>query len=132
MEYYPVTIYFNPPGFHFDYKTAALLASVSVHFIHQCEHADLITCQMMIHGRRGLCFADVQKLKLIRHLHEDMGVPLDVLDFLLLYRNRIKAMAREIEEMKRYIQMTERMHKDEILSLSGRSGEETDVDEISR
>ncbi len=73
MEYYPVTIYLNPPGFHFDYKTAALLASVSVHFIHQCEHADLVTCQMMMHGRRGLCFADVQKLKLIRHLHEDGG-----------------------------------------------------------
>ena len=130
MEHYPVTIYLNPPGFHFDYKTAAVLASVSVHFIHQCERADLITCQMMMHGRRGVCFADVQKLKLIRHFHEDMGVPLDTLDFLLLYRKRMKAMARELEEMKSYIRMTERMHKAEILSLYGRSYQETDVDEI--
>ena len=132
MEHYPVTIYFNPPGFQFNYETAAQLASVSVHFIHQCEHADLITCQMMMHGRRGLCFADVQKLKLIRHFHQDMGVPLGTLDFLLLYRNRIKAMAREIEEMKRYIRMIERIHKAEILSLYGRSGEETNIDEISK
>ena len=55
-------------------------------------------------------------------------MPLDTLDFLLLYRKRIKAMAREIEEMKRYIRMTERMHKAEILSLYGRFGQETDVD----
>lgn len=132
MEHYPVTVYLNPPKFHFEYKTAALLASVSVHFIHQCEDEDLISCQMMVHGRRGLCFADVQKLKLIRHLHEDMGVPLDTLDFLLLYRKRIKAMEQELEEMKRYIRGRERMHKAEILSLSGRFGQETGVDEISK
>jgi len=121
MEDYPVTIYCNPVGFHFEYKVAAQIASVSVHFIHQCENADLITCQMMTHGRRGLCFNDVQKLKLIRHLHEDMGVPIDTLDFLLLYRQRIQEMAREIEEMKRYIRSQERLHRAEILSLHERS-----------
>lgn len=132
MDHYPVTIYLNPPGFHFEYETAALLASVSVHFINQCEHTELIASQMMMHGRRGLCFADVQKLKLIRHLHDDMGVPLDALGFLLLYRKRIKAMERELDEMKRYIRMKERMHQADILSLYWRSGHATDVGEISK
>lgn len=121
MDTYPIAIYSNPDGFCFEYKIAAQLACVSVSFVLQCEHEELITCQMMMHGRRGLCFTEVQKLKLIRHLHEDMGVPLDALDFLLLYRSRIKAMQREIEEMKRYIQMQERLHKAEILSLQRRS-----------
>ena len=103
---------------------------VSVSFVLQCEHAELITCQMMLHGRRGLCFTEVQKLKLIRHFHEDMGVPLDALDFLLLYRERIKVMQREIEEMKRYVQIKERMHRAEIISLQSRSDQDTDVDEI--
>jgi|GEM_PF-1815953 len=131
MDTYPIAIYSDPDGFYFEYKTAAQLASVSVSFVLQCEHAELITCQMMMHGRRGLCFTEVQKLKLIRHLHEDMGVPLDALDFLLLYRSRIKAMQQEIEEMKNYIRMKERMYKAEILSLQRRSDQDTDVDEIN-
>lgn len=131
MDTYPISIYSDPDGVYFEYKTAAQLASVSVSFVIQCEHAGLITCQIMLHGRRGVCCADIQKLKLIRHLHEDMGVPLDALDFLLLYRERIKAMQREIEEMKQYIRMQERLHKAEILSLYRRSYQETDDDEIS-
>lgn len=131
MDNYPIAVYLNPPGFYFEYKTAAMLASVSIHFIHQCENADLIACQIMMHGRRGLSFTDVQKLKLIRHLHEDMGVPLDALDFLLLYRKRIKEMSQEIEEMKRCIRLKEQIHKAELLALRRRLGEETDVDDIS-
>ena len=131
MDTYPIAVYLNPPGFYFEYKTAAILASVTVHFINQCEDADLITCQIMMHGRRGLSFADVHKLKLIRHLHQDMGVPLDALDFLLLYRKRIKEMMQEIEDMKRAIRLKERIHKAEILALRRHLNQETDVDDIA-
>jgi hypothetical protein len=31
----------------------------------------LVTSRVMLHGKKGLCFADVCKLKRIRHLHED-------------------------------------------------------------
>lgn len=129
MTKYPLAMYTDPRGVHFEYKIAASLASVSIQFIHQCEHEDLISCRRMIHGRLGLCFTDVQKLKLIRHLHEDMGLPLDAVDFLLRYRKRIKTMQRQLEEMQRQLREKERLHEAEILELrrrlvqlSGRDG----------
>ncbi len=56
---------------------------VSEAFIHQCEREELVTSRVMLHGKKGLCFADVCKLKRIRHLHEDMGLDLEAVDFVL-------------------------------------------------
>ena len=117
MNNYPIVTYSDPSEIHFEYSAVAFLASVTIQFIHQCEHEELITCRTMIHGRKELCFADVQKLKLIRHLHEDLGLPLDAVDFLLLYRKRIKTIQRQMEAMKRHMRENERMHEAEILAL---------------
>ena len=63
---------------------------VSEAFIHQCKREELVTSRVMLHGKKGLCFADVCKLKRIRHLHEDMGLDLAAVDFVLRNRRRIK------------------------------------------
>ena len=117
MIKYQIVTYSNPQDMHFVYKTAAFLASVSTQFLHQCEDEDLITCRIMVHGQKGLCFADVQKLKLIRHLHEDMGMALDEIDFLLRYRCRIKTMQRQLEKMKQQIYDQKGTYEAEIQSL---------------
>ncbi|RPH38716.1 MAG: hypothetical protein EHM86_09165 [Desulfobulbaceae bacterium] len=117
MKKYQIVTYSNPQDMHFVYKTAAFLASVSTQFLHQCEDEDLITCRIMVHGQKGLCFADVQKLKLIRHLHEDMGMALDEIDFLIRYRCRIKAMQHQLEKMKQQIYDQKSTYEAEIQSL---------------
>lgn len=123
MNKYQIVTYSDPPEVHFEFTTAAFLAGVSKEFIHQCEREELITCRFMILGKKGLCFADVQKLKLIRHLHEDMGLDLDAVDFLLRYRNRIKTMQRRLDEMKQYMRDKELKYEAEILTLRRRLAE---------
>ncbi|NOR25234.1 MAG: hypothetical protein GQ542_12775 [Desulforhopalus sp.] len=130
MNKYQIVTYSDPPEVHFEYRTAAFLASVSTQFVHQCEQEDLITCRIMIHGKKGLCFADVQKLKLIRHLHKDMGLALDAVDFLLRYRNRIKVMQRQLDEMKRQMRDKECKYEAEIQALRRRLAQLSDNDEI--
>jgi hypothetical protein len=67
-----------------------------------------------------LCFADVYKLKRIRHLHEDMGLDLEAVDFVLRYRNRIKTIQRRLGEMEQRMRQKEQEHLNEILVLRRR------------
>lgn len=120
MKNYQLVTYSNPQDVHFAYKTAAFLASVSTQFLHQCEDEDLITCRIMVHGQKGLCFADVQKLKLIRHLHEDMGMTLEEVDFLLRYRDRLKTLQGQLNEMKQQMCDHKRTYEAEIQTLRRR------------
>jgi DNA-binding transcriptional MerR regulator len=118
MIKYEIAIYLDQPEVHFDYRTAARLAHVSRRLVDQCEQADLITCRIMIHGKKGLCFADVQKLKLIRHFHKDLGLPLDAVDLLLHYRNRISEMQQMLQERERKMRHKAKEHLTEIQKLS--------------
>lgn len=120
MKNYQLVTYSNPQDVHFAYKTAAFLASVSTQFVHQCENEDLITCRIMVHGQKALCFADVQKLKLIRHLHEDMGMTLEEVDFLLRYRERLKALQGQLNEMKQQMHDHKCTYEAEIQTLRRR------------
>jgi len=49
------------------------MARVSEVFIFKCEKVNLVKTRTMLHGKKGLCLADVSRLKMIRHLYEDMG-----------------------------------------------------------
>ena len=120
MNKYPVAIYFDHPEVHFEYRTAARLARVSEEFIHQCEREELVTSRIMLHGKKGLYFADVCKLKRIRHLHEDMGLDLEAVDLVLRYRNRIKTIQRRLDEMEQRMHQKEHVHLTEILILRRR------------
>jgi len=120
MNKYPIAIYSDHPEVHFEPRTVARLARVSEEFIRQCERQELVTCRIMLHGRKGLCLADVYKLKRIRHLHEDMGLDLEAVDFVLRYRNRIQTMRRRLDEMKQRMHQRDQEHLNEILALRRR------------
>ena len=120
MNKYPIAICSDHPEVHFERRTVARLARVSEEFIQQCERHELVTCRIMLHGRKGLCLADVYKLKRIRHLHEDMGLDLEAVDFVLRYRKRIKTMQNQLEEMEQRMHQKEQEHLNEILALRRR------------
>lgn len=120
MPKYPIAISCNPLETHFEYRIAAHLARVSEDFILQCEREELVTSRVMLHGVKGLCSADVNKLKLIRYLHEDMGLALEAIDFVLRYRQQIKLMKSQIHEMKQRLYQKEQEHQAEILALCRR------------
>jgi len=128
MNKYPIAIYSNHPEVHFEHRTAARLARVSEEFIHHCEREELVTSRIMLHGRKGLCFADVCKLKRIRHLHEDMGLDLEAVDFVLRYWNRIRTMQQRLDEMKQHMRQKEQEHLTEVLALRRRLVQITDWD----
>jgi hypothetical protein len=117
MKQYPLTIFHNPTATHFEYNLVAQLVRVPKEFILQCEREELIKGRVMLHGVKGLCYDDVNRLKMIRFLHEDMGLDLGAVDFVLRYRERLKMMKRQIDEMECRLQQKEREHQAEILAL---------------
>jgi hypothetical protein len=117
MNQYPLTISRNPTATHFEYSLVAQLVRVSKEFILQCEREELIKGRVMLHGVKGLCYDDVNRLKMIRFLHEDMGLDLGAVDFVLRYRERLKMMKRQIDEMECRLQQKEMEHQAEILAL---------------
>lgn len=120
MTKYPIAIYFDHQEVHFEYSAVSRLAKVSEEFIHQCECEELILSCNMLHGKKGLCFADVYKLKLIRHLYEDMGLDLEAVDLVLRYRNRIQTIQCRLDEMEQRMRQKEQEHLNETLALRQR------------
>ena len=130
MKNYPLAIFPDHSEVHFERRTAGRLAKVSETFIHQCEREELITSHSMIHGRKGLCFTDVCKLKVIRHLHEDMGLDLETVDFVLRYRDRINTLKRRLEEMEQRLRHKENKYQAEIQALRRQLSQITESDEM--
>ena len=117
MKKYPIALFCNDPEAHYEYRIVARMTRVSEEFILQCEHEELVTAHTMLHGAKGLSTADVRKLKLIRYLHEDMGLALEAIDLVLRYRERIKTMERQLEEMEQRLRQKEQEHQAEVLKL---------------
>jgi len=128
MKKYPITLFCNDPNTHFEYRIVARMTRVSEEFIRQCEHEELVTAHTMLHGAKGLCAADVSKLKLIRYLHEDMGLALEAIDLVLRYRERVKAMQHQLDEMEQRIHRKEQEHQTEVLKLCRRLSQLTGED----
>jgi hypothetical protein len=120
MKQYPLAIHCDHAEPQFELGTAAKLARVSEDFIYWCAREGLVEAVAMLHGKKGLCFADVCKLKLVRHLHDDMGLDLEAVDLVLRYRNRIRAMQRRLADMEQQMRQKEQAHQVEILALSQR------------
>ncbi len=125
MKKYPIAIFCHEPGVHFDYRIVARMARVSEEFIIQCEHEELVTAHTMLHGAKGLNPADVSKLKRIRYLHQDMGLSLEAVDFVLRYREQVKTMERQLNEMAQQLQQKEQDHQAEVLELCRRLSQMT-------
>jgi hypothetical protein len=117
MKHYPLTVHKDQPELHFEYCIAARLARVSEKLISTCERETLIRSRVMIHGKKGLCVEDVVKLKLIRHYHEDLGLDLDAVEFILQFRSRIGHLQRHLEEVQERLRQQEENHRIEILRL---------------
>ncbi len=128
MNKYPIAIYHNHSEVHFERRTAARLARVSEEFVLQCEREELVTSRIMRNGKKGLCYEDVCKLKRIRHLHEDMGLDLEAVDFVLRYWNLIKTLQSRLDEMEQRMCQKEQEHRNEILALLQRLAKISDVD----
>jgi hypothetical protein len=62
----------------------------------------------------------VCKPKLVRHLHDDMGLELEAVDLVLRYRNQIRSMQWRLADMEQRIRQKEQAHQVEILALSRR------------
>jgi len=107
MKKYPIAVYRSQAEVFFDTRTVARLARVSEEFIWQCEAEDLVSTDIMLHGQRGLCCADIHKLKLIRHLHDDLGLNLEAVDLVMRYRSRINTFRRQVAEMERRLKQKE-------------------------
>jgi len=120
MNKYPIALVCNDPEAHYEYRIVAHMTRLSEEFILQCEHEELVTSHITLHGTKGLSAADVRKLKLIRYLHEDMGLSLDAIDFVLRYRERVKTMERQLNEMEQRLRQKEQEHQAEVLKLCRR------------
>lgn len=120
MKKYPIALFCNDPQALYEYRIVARMTRVSEEFIRQCEHEELVTAHKMLHGAKGLSAADVSKLKLIRYLHEDMDLDLEAIDFVLRYRERVKTMERQLDEMEQKLRQKEQEHQAEILKLCRR------------
>ena len=120
MKKYPIALFCQDPEVHFEYRIVARMARVSEAFIVKCEHEELVTAQNMLHGAKGLNPADVRKLKLIRHLRQDMGLSFDAIDFVLRYRERVKTMERQLNEMEQQLHQKEQDHQAEVMELCRR------------
>lgn len=120
MKKYPIAVICNDPEAHYEYRIVARMTRVSEEFIHQCEHEELVSSHTMLHGAKGLRASDVKKLKLIRYLHEDMGLSLEAIDFVLRYRERVKTMERQLDEMEQRLHQKEQEHQTEVLKLCRR------------
>ncbi len=120
MNKYPIALYCDHPEAHLECRVVARMARVSEEFIFQCEHEDLVTTRIMLHGRKGLCCADVSKMKLIRHLHQDMGLDLEAVDFVLRYRDQLKRIKQQLDTAERRLRQKEEKHLAEIRLLRQR------------
>jgi DNA-binding transcriptional MerR regulator len=125
MKKYPLALVSNDPEAHYEYRIVASMTRVSEEFILKCEHEDLITSRTMLHGAKGLRAADVRKIKLIRYLHEDMGLSLEAIDLVLRYRERVKTMERQLEDMQQRLRQKEQEHQAEVLKLCRRLAQMT-------
>ena len=117
MKKYPIALFCNDPEAQYESRIVARMTRVSEEFIRQCEHEELVTAHTLLHGAKGLSAADVSKLKLIRYLHEDMGLALEAIDFVLRYQDRVKTMERQLNEMEQRLHQKEQEHQVEVLKL---------------
>ncbi|SHJ82469.1 MerR family transcriptional regulator, heat shock protein HspR [Malonomonas rubra DSM 5091] len=120
MKKYPISVDSDNQKVHFEYRLVARMARVSEEFIHRCEHEDLVTAHTMLHGAKGLTSEDISKIKLIRHLHQDMGLNLEAIDFVLRYRERIQQLESQLNELRQQLRQEKLEHEADVLTLCRR------------
>ena len=82
---------------------AAYIASVSLDFLLVCEQEGLITPRSNLKGTIGYSMKDIQRLQIIRRLHEDLNLNLSAIDVILHLRGKIRDLAGQRSSYERII-----------------------------
>ncbi len=109
-------------------RTAARLARVSLEFIHRCERQALLGPPIVVRGKTGFPLESVHRLKRIRHLHVDLGLELEAVDFILRMRQQMSRLQNSLAGMEQRLRRREQELLAEIQELRQRLGRESDWD----
>jgi len=80
---------------------AAYIACVSLDFLLACEKEGLITPQYRAKGLTGYTLKDIQRLQIIRRLHEDLNLNFPAIDVVLHLREQIDELAGQRSSFER-------------------------------
>ena len=96
---------------------AAYIACVSLDFLLACEQEGLITPRYRAKGLTGYTMKDIQRLQIIRRLHEDLNLNFPAIDIVLHLREQIENLAaqRSSFESKLMEQQAELQQLNELL-----------------
>jgi hypothetical protein len=122
MTEYEITIHREPAELHFSIQTAARMARVTEAFIYQCGDEELVTISHTASGEIGLCSSDVRRLKLVRHLYEDLGFKLENIEFVLRLRQHLYQLSDREKRMTAEFRRRERELLSEIADLRRKMG----------
>ena len=82
---------------------AAYIACVSLDFLLACEQEGLITPQWKTEGLTGYTMKEIQRLQIIRRLHEDLNLNFPAIDVVLHLREQIRELAAQRSSFERKI-----------------------------
>lgn len=95
---------------------AAHMACVTLDFLTAVEQEGLLLQKTTSRGKTGYTLADVQRLVVIRRLHEDLRLDLQAIDVVLHLRDKVEELAlrrrsleRERDDMQRRIERFRRL-----------------------
>lgn len=83
---------------------AAYIACVSLDFLLACEQEGLITPRYRAKGLTGYTMKDIQRLQIIRRLHEDLFLNFPSIDVILHLREQIEELAGQRSTFERKIE----------------------------
>lgn len=80
---------------------AAYIACVSLDFLLVCEREGLISPTFNAEGLTGYTLQEIQKLQVIRRLHEDLNLNFPAIDVVLHMREQIEELAGQRRSIER-------------------------------
>ena len=80
---------------------AAHIACISLDFLLACEAEDLINPLYTAEGSPGYTLKDIQRLQIIRRLHEDLNLDFPAIEVVLHLREQIEELAKQRSSFER-------------------------------
>jgi DNA-binding transcriptional MerR regulator len=98
---------------------AAYIACVALDFLLACEQEGLITPQYRAKGITGYTLKEIERLQIIRRLHEDLNLNFPAIDVILHLREQIEELAEQRSSIERKLleQQAELQQLKKILQL---------------
>ena len=80
---------------------AAHIACISLDFLLACEAEELIKPHYTVEGSPGYTLKDIQRLQIIRRLHEDLNLNFPAIEVVLHLREQIEELAGQRSSFER-------------------------------